>query len=64
MQGALLAGYIVGIAVGQAIVFIIIRYVIVLREHLVRKRGERDATVEHSDGYVKGEEVADDRFKA
>jgi hypothetical protein len=37
-QGGLLAGYIIGIAVGQAIVFIIVHYVILLRIRLARKK--------------------------
>jgi hypothetical protein len=52
-QGALLAVYMAGIVVGQAIVFILVRYVIVLREHLVGGKSERNAAVEL---YVKVEQ--------
>ncbi|KAF7761261.1 hypothetical protein Agabi119p4_10670 [Agaricus bisporus var. burnettii] len=66
MQGALLAGYIFGIGVGQAIVFIVIRYVIVLRERLVKGRGESDATSEqmHSPMHEKEEQDVDYNLKA
>ncbi|TFK39333.1 hypothetical protein BDQ12DRAFT_629891 [Crucibulum laeve] len=37
-QGSLLAAYIIGIAVGQCMVFVIVRYLIILRERLVRRR--------------------------
>jgi len=37
-QGKRLAGYIVGIAVGQVIVFLIVRGIILLRERLTRRR--------------------------
>lgn len=38
-QGAFLAVYIVAIGAGQAILFIIVRYVIVLRARLTRRSG-------------------------
>ncbi|KAH8822948.1 hypothetical protein DL96DRAFT_1470179 [Flagelloscypha sp. PMI_526] len=37
-EGPILAAYIVGIAVGEVIVFVIVRYVIALREKLVNRR--------------------------
>lgn len=38
-QGALLAGYIVGIAVAQCVIFAVVRTLIVARERIVRRSG-------------------------
>ena len=37
-QGKLLAAYIIGIAVGQVIIFVIIRWVIMLREKIAKRQ--------------------------
>jgi hypothetical protein len=52
-QDTLLAGYIFGIAAGQVIVFILVRYVIVVREYLVGGNSEKNAAVEAPDGHVR-----------
>jgi len=48
-QGKKLAAYIIGIAVGQIIIFLIVRGIIVLRERLVRNRIARTVKPETQD---------------
>jgi hypothetical protein len=54
-QGALLAGYIVGIGFGQAIIFVLVRYAVMLRIHLAGRTAE---TPSHSDDDKDDEKVA------
>ncbi|KAF5344998.1 hypothetical protein D9756_011301 [Leucocoprinus leucothites] len=51
-QGPLLAGYILGIAAGQIIVFVLVRYVIMLRIRVVGEK--RPAAVEFNTHDIEG----------
>jgi len=55
-KGKMLAGYIIGIAIAECIIFAIVKGLMVLRSRFVRKRADRETILHHETESVRSNE--------